>query len=101
MKKLAYHLNLEWIFEGDVSARESSDSASEQITITPPSLDKLIELYNLAMIGDVMGLEEKALELKTKEHELIPFADKLCRLANDLLIEDIQVFLSRYMGGKK
>lgn len=112
LEKLQFYLNLEWVYEDNISSGESfggfsgkdlssGDLPFEQIEIIPPSNEKLSELFNLAEIGDVMTLQEQAEELKNNGNEFIPFADKLYNLAFNLMIEEIQNFLKQYMGERQ
>ncbi|MCP4349081.1 MAG: PAS domain S-box protein [Desulfobacterales bacterium] len=92
LNKIKVLLKLEWKYE------EDADQASEiQKPVIPPSKEEIQRLFNLAMKGDVFHLSEKAKELKESNPELIPFSNKICMLAKELMVDELQEFISEYM----
>ncbi|MCP4105922.1 MAG: PAS domain S-box protein [Desulfobacteraceae bacterium] len=78
--------------------KSDADQASEiQKPIIPPSKEEIQKLFNLAMKGDVFHLSKKAKELKESNPELIPFGNKICMLAKELMVDELQEFISEYM----
>ena len=97
--QLQVHLKLEWIYKGTDEFSEKQ-AIQEQQPLIPPSKDALTRLFNLAMMGDVESPQEQAQGLATGESALAPFSSKIAQLAQELLIDDIQEFLARYMEEK-
>jgi CheY-like chemotaxis protein len=94
---LQKHLRLEWMYEDVQESYQSSMIDLNQATIIPPSQEELSALLNLALMGDVISLQEQAKSLEAREPQLAPFGRKIYQLANNFLIEEIQEFLKYYM----
>ena len=95
LQKMQTRLHLTWVY-ADPSATAHVEAAPQPLR--PPSQAILAELVNLAMMGDVLALQERALALKTEDPNLTPFAEKLDELAQNFLIEELQAFLKRHVA---
>lgn len=98
---LGHHLNLEWIYE------EQTPFISEEILSVPPSQIPLQEiiappseeiavLFDLAMKGELLTIEQRANKLEAMDRRYAAFAHNLIELAKsfeeDKLIEFVQQF---------
>ncbi|HEY9607566.1 MAG TPA: PAS domain S-box protein [Allocoleopsis sp.] len=102
LEKLQRHLGLEWIYELEensgainVSLEDSSSPASAPI-VSPPD-EEVSALYQLALIGDVLGIQERAARLKTLEEKFIPFASEIHQLAKSFQVKKLQEFIKQYV----
>ena len=97
---LETHLELEWVYEGIVS-EDIAEGAAEREAMAepwvPPPPDELAVLFELAMRGDMLGIQEQAAYLEKMDKELTPFANKLHQLAKDFQDRQILAFIEQYM----
>jgi formate dehydrogenase maturation protein FdhE len=54
-------------------------------------------LFDLTMMGDMLGVEERALLLKEMNEQFNPFADKVIQLAKNFEEEDLLTFIGQFM----
>ncbi len=78
---------------GDTSACQQE----QEVRFTPPPLDVLTKLYNLAVIGDIFEIRKQLEHIDREDLQLTPFAEKLRDLAAKLNILKIQQFLKHYL----
>ncbi len=83
---LQEYLQLEWIYE-DVAPSATSNlvktkTAANQALIAPPTEEMEI-LYELAMLGSMKKIKERAIYLAELNEEYVPLADKLQDLAQN------------------
>ncbi|WP_017717238.1 hybrid sensor histidine kinase/response regulator [Kamptonema formosum] len=101
---LRLHLGLEWIYEEsempalDVQAPTLSGEISEP-EIIPPPVEELAVLFDLAMSGDLGGIQKQSERLQHLEAKYGPFASHLIQLAKDFEEEKILAFVEQYMEG--
>ncbi len=98
---LGNHLGLEWIYEeGTTFSSEGifTDTPSQiqdQQLIAPPS-EEVAVLFDLAMKGELLSIEQRANKLKAIDMRYAPFANHLLELTKnfeeDKLIEFVQQF---------
>ena len=93
MDKLQNHLKLEWRY-AEESTPQDGPTHEE---LTPPPLEDLTALYELAIVGDLMGLRERLQELITTDPQFAPFGAKITQLANELQFDEIEQFVGQYM----
>ena len=55
-------------------------------------------LFDLAMMGDLGGIQKEAERLKTIDFKYVPFANYLNQLAKDFEEAKILDFVQKYMG---
>ncbi|MBD2043923.1 hybrid sensor histidine kinase/response regulator [Microcoleus sp. FACHB-672] len=92
-------LNLEWIYELEVIAPDSSvptipESSQEKEVIAPPA-EELSLFLEFAMSGDLQGIQKQAGELKNLSPQFAAFANHLIQLANDFEEEKILEFVQQ------
>ncbi|MEM7344159.1 MAG: response regulator, partial [Chloroflexota bacterium] len=94
------HLELKWIYrepaedETDFSVAITERNQKE---IIPPPQEEMAVLFDLAMMGDMIGLESQALKIKEMDDQFIPFANKLHRLAKQFEDEQVLALVKHYM----
>ncbi len=98
---LQVHLDLEWICEElqDGNA-ESEDSQTQsqiqaQETIAPPA-DEIAVLFELAMMGDLGGIQKQAEKLEKIDVKYLSFARPLHQLAKNFEEAKILEFVEQY-----
>ncbi|MBW4493315.1 MAG: AAA family ATPase [Oscillatoria princeps RMCB-10] len=101
---LRFHLGLEWIYEEsemsapDDPAQTPSGEISEPEIIAPP-VEELAVLFDLAMSGDLGGIQKQVEKLQQLEAKYGPFASHLSQLAKNFEEEKILEFVEQYMEG--
>jgi CheY-like chemotaxis protein len=109
LERLSLHLKLEWIYEE--SSAELKDSARPTLLegqsppalntqdvsplIAPPA-EEIAALLNLAMMGDLKAIAERAAKLETLDPQLIPFATHLRQLAKGFKARQIREFIKQF-----
>ncbi|MDD2735054.1 MAG: ATP-binding protein [Desulfuromonadaceae bacterium] len=78
--------------------RNSADSEEE---LVPPAAEKLEELYELAMMGDMLKIEVWANELESRDVIYRSFAAKLRELAGGFKAKAILALVEQYRGEGK
>ena len=100
---LQTHLNLEWIYEqiptSDSSVNEMY-SGHEQGTLVPPPPEQLEHLFELAMRGDLLAIQEQAAALPQLDESLRPFANVLHQLATTFKDKQLLDFLEQSMAAR-
>ncbi|MFB2974772.1 CHASE2 domain-containing protein [Microseira sp. BLCC-F43] len=102
LRMLEKYLKLEWLYE------EESDSANLQDTslsgeeivsaaILAPEKAELLTLYDLAMMGNLQGIEEACKKLEQKDANYAPFATELRQLASSFALEKIEEFIKNFI----
>ncbi|MCU0544210.1 MAG: AAA family ATPase [Oscillatoriaceae cyanobacterium Prado104] len=103
---LQIHLGLEWICEelqeenaelesSDLQIFNSSSSIAQQETIAPPP-EEIAVLFELAMMGDLGGIQKQAEKLAKKDVKYVNFARKLMQLAKDFDEQKILELVEQY-----
>jgi len=69
----------------------------EEPRIVPPPHDEMALLWDLAMIGDILAIQERVKILEASDQTFRPFIAKLSRFAEDLRVSEIQNFLQQFM----
>ncbi|MEW5861013.1 MAG: response regulator, partial [Cyanobacteriota bacterium] len=104
LERLQRHLGLEWVYERkgiseerNASVGESSSSPASAILVSPPP-ETVNALYNLALIGDVLGIQEQAAKLEKIDEKLFPFTTELRQLAKNFQVKKLQEFIRQYIA---
>ncbi len=87
-------LKVNWTYAE--STRQPSSPKPEQAAddeLVIPSQDVLQQLYHLAMMGDIPGIEEILKEQVEENNQLTPFATELNKLANSFQTAKIRKFI--------
>ena len=98
---LATQLGLTWRYmdrEPRMAARNREDEAE---VLTPPSAEELAALYDLASIGDILGLQARVAYLEHLGPQLRPFAQRLGRFAGRFELEQALALIARYLQSEE
>ncbi len=98
---LGEHLGLEWIYE------EQTPLSSERIFTPPPLLienpeliappsEEVAVLFDLAMKGELLTIEQRASKLKAMDRRYTPFADQLIELAKSFEEDKLIAFVEHF-----
>ncbi|HEY9672856.1 MAG TPA: PAS domain S-box protein [Waterburya sp.] len=66
--------------------------------IVPPPSEELTALYELAMMGDIRGIEHQAQRLEQLNEQFVPFAKQLSQFAKGFQEKQILEFVRKYMA---
>ncbi|WP_293126793.1 AAA family ATPase [Microcoleus sp. bin38.metabat.b11b12b14.051] len=97
---LQVHLELEWIYE-ELQDRAESEVSQNQSQIhdqkiIPPPADEIAVLFELAMMGDLGGIQKQAEKLAQMDARYVSFANNLNQLAKNFEEEKILEFVEQY-----
>jgi signal transduction histidine kinase/DNA-binding LacI/PurR family transcriptional regulator/ActR/RegA family two-component response regulator len=84
---LEQYLQLEWVYATEPASTEAPEM------LAPPGAD-LAVLWELAAIGDILGLQKRAAQLAERDPALRPFAQQLAQLAGRFEVEQIQALIA-------
>jgi CheY-like chemotaxis protein len=115
-EQLRMQLGLEWVYEDkDEVGRlkdeqknplHTSQCASHRFaktldtstSLVAPPLKELTTLYELAMIGDIGGIQEQADLIEQLDEQFVPFAQQLRQLAKGFQEKQILEFVRKSMA---
>lgn len=110
LEQLQVHLGLEWVYD-DGSNIQNAESVGIPATIVPnqselmtptrlvaPPNDAIAALYELAMMGDIKGIQEQADFLEELDEQFVPFARQLHQLARGFQEKQILEFVRKFMA---
>ncbi|MGC1393668.1 MAG: PAS domain S-box protein [Coleofasciculaceae cyanobacterium] len=129
LEQLRRYLGLEWVYQTNPSLISSSpttlqgehssavssqhkneiqvlpvgitpNSSETTIVIAPPT-EAITTLYELAMIGDIKGIQEQAKKIEELDQQFVPFAQQLEQLAKGFQEKQILGFVRKYMAGNQ
>lgn len=94
LKLLQNYLQLEWIYEEDSSQTKDvvntqSQDQNLQLMIAPPAAE-LDKLFDLAMRGNIKGIQMALNELEESNHNFVVFATKIRQLAENFQLKPIR-----------
>jgi predicted ATPase/signal transduction histidine kinase/CheY-like chemotaxis protein/tRNA A-37 threonylcarbamoyl transferase component Bud32 len=100
---LQIHLGLEWIyeeFEDENAESEISNNPSliQPQEMIPPPAEEIAVLFDLAMMGDLGGIQKQAEQLEKMDVKYALFARKLNQLAKNFEDEKILELVEKYRG---
>lgn len=75
---------------------ETPATTAAEAAIIPPASEEIAKLLQLARIGDMQSLNQRAEAIKQSSAELAPFAKQLQRLATGFAEEELLAFVERY-----
>jgi PAS domain S-box-containing protein len=96
---LQTHLHLVWRYSDTEFSEQLPSSPRKETDIIPPSRATLENLLELAMMGDVVGIETHARQLLTQPVHAA-FAQQLVQFANGFMIDEIQGFLQQWSSSE-
>lgn len=114
LEQLRRHLGLEWVYEEkneetrkkhEIKNSPLSGLGSDvltdvtlQTTIVAPPREHLTALYELAMMGDIRGIQQQAKRLEQLDEQFLPFAKQLSQLAKGFQEKQILEFVRKYIA---
>ena len=97
---VAEYLDLQWIYddvpESPTIEKERQTQASGDFIIPP--MEEMEVLYELAMLGSMKKIRDRAAYLETLDEKYTPFADRLKYLAQEFQEEDIVMLIEKYLN---
>jgi CheY-like chemotaxis protein len=96
---LQKHLHLVWRYGDTESPEQPPSPPRKEADIIPPPQAMLENLLELAMMGDVVGIETHARQLLTQS-AYAAFAQQLIQFANGFMIDEIQGFLQQWSSSE-
>lgn len=76
-------------------------SLSEATMVIAPPTEAITALYELAMMGDIKGIQEQAKKIEQLDQQFVPFAQQLEQLAKGFQEKQILGFVRKYMAGNQ
>lgn len=94
LDKIQIHLGLKWIYgTADISSGTVKPSAK---AVIPPSDEYLEILWQMAEIGDIIGIRQHLKKLADENADLVPFSETLDDYAKKFQTKMIRQFISQY-----
>ena len=96
---LKIYLKLEWIYaEEPVKEAPAEETTTDAVLIPPPAAE-MEELLELAMLGDILGIQQRAALLEQKDSRYQPFARQLQQFAAAFQDKQLLNFIKRHLEG--
>jgi signal transduction histidine kinase/CheY-like chemotaxis protein len=92
LNTLRQQLHLEWIY-GEAETNTDSELPDTGTPLLLPQEDVLADLLHLAMIGDVMALQQYGQEMGQDDPHLLPFATRVQTFAENFQMDRLLSFL--------
>lgn len=70
---------------------------TSETAIVPPPPEELAALYELAMMGDIRGIQQQSTRLEQLDQQFVPFAKQLRQLAKGFQEKQILEFVRKYL----
>jgi hypothetical protein len=101
LEKLGTHLGLERIYQKDPlnpdpKAETEPGNAAPGRFVTPPHAE-VLALYELAMMGDVYGIEKQLEQLEKRGTHFSPFFTRIRELAEEYDMKQIRDLIKPYL----
>jgi PAS domain S-box-containing protein len=96
LEVLARHLRLTWCYAAAEPRASAPTDVDDIATVVPPPAE-LARLFELAEIGDILGLQARATYLEQLDPQLRPFAQHLGRLAGRFELEQALALIACYL----
>lgn len=95
---LQMYLQIEWTYQ-DASGKSVTPEKKEvaEAEMVAPEGEDMAQLYQLALIGDVMGIRTYLQDLHHRSPQYAPFIARVQYFAKELHIVEMQRFLQRYL----
>ncbi|MEG4117324.1 AAA family ATPase [Microcoleus sp. N9_B4] len=102
LEKLRTHLGLEWIYEDNLEEIRKAEAEKKSLSseIVAPPDDEIAALFNLAMMGDLRAIGERATKLEQLNEQWGPFATHLRQLVKGFEEQQILEFIKKYRTAK-
>ncbi len=98
---LETYLKVTWVYAADAETQPEKITATGEAALTPPPQETLRALYKLAMMGDMVVIEEESTRLAQTAPEYAAFAQQLRRLAADFQEEGAIALIAQYLEAKE
>ncbi|MDB6111946.1 MAG: sensor hybrid histidine kinase, partial [Pedosphaera sp.] len=100
---LEKQLKLEWEYKdsGEQASTAAQANAGETTRLVPPPSEELTVLLELARMGDLSAIQDRAKHIKTLGEGCVPFADKLSGLAQSFEEQDILNWIQTCLEEKR
>jgi CheY-like chemotaxis protein len=93
---LAQYLHLDWIYEDPALVAKMPQAISEP-AIVPPPTEEMEILYELAKLGSMKKIRDRAAYLADLDEKYVPFANRLEELAHGFQEKAIVTFIEKYL----
>jgi signal transduction histidine kinase/DNA-binding LacI/PurR family transcriptional regulator/ActR/RegA family two-component response regulator len=97
LELLATQLGLTWRYADGSLIDPAQPDGMDTMILTPPAPDELAVLFELASIGDILGLQARAAYLEQLDSQLRPFAQHLGRLAGHFELDQALALIAHYL----
>jgi len=100
LQMLQKYLQLEWIYQEDsVQKRneENINNKNSQLIVPPPS-SELEKVFDLAMRGNIKGLQTALNNLENVDDGFLPFCQEIRQLADNFQIKQIREFIKSFQS---
>ncbi|NEP13179.1 MAG: GAF domain-containing protein [Symploca sp. SIO2C1] len=104
LEKIRDYLGLSWTYQkNDQLSIEKSESVSYSLRdiqskdLLLPPIEELNILYDLAKKGLIDNIIEHSENLKTRDGQYLPFAEKITTLAQEFKIKEIRKFIQQFL----
>ena len=94
---LQEQLQLEWVYEEEDVVKDGSENIDEDQPLVAPPATELEVLYELAMLGSMKDIRDRALQLEELDDKYISFSRKLQSLAKGFEDEKIVALVEQYL----
>lgn len=94
---LQTHLKLEWVYAKESVKEAFSEEATPDDMLIPPPVAEMEELLELAMLGDILGIQERAALLEQEDPRYQPFARQLQQFAAAFQDKQLLSFVKHYL----
>lgn len=103
LEKIQTHLGLEWKYGEETAPRSnraetpwlSTEAGPRDMIILPPGV--AAKLYELAMMGDIHGIQQRLAELEEERGEYVPFVHRIRELLKEYKMKQVREFLRRFV----
>lgn len=100
LSTLQEHLQLDWIYEKIEQLSSDNltipiDNVNYNLIVPPP--EEIEILYELAMLGSMKKIRERAIYLEELDQQYLPFTDKLKDLTQDFQEKEIVKLIEKYL----
>ncbi|MBD2040691.1 hybrid sensor histidine kinase/response regulator [Microcoleus sp. FACHB-672] len=107
LEKLRTHLKLEWVYEETPHEKAKKPEKTQDLgfknndSMVAPPAEEIAVFWDLAMMGDLSGIQEEATKLEELDSQYIPFSTELKQFAKGFKVKQIREFLKKYRGSEK
>ena len=104
LQTLEKHLNLEWVYEGELESSPEDETIIEKSTyiqesqpIIPPSPEDVAMLHDFSRKGLINDLLQEIERIEELDSKFVPFAKALRGYAKSFKLKQIKTFLEEYL----